>query len=62
MNDLGHTWRRYEAYGIIKRAEADLKYKLTKGERRDLLKDNTTWHSDIIADVVDEIETWLHCK
>jgi hypothetical protein len=37
---------------LIERAEKDLRHKLTDGERRDLLMDNTEWDSAFVAQVV----------
>ena len=41
-----------DAQEIIASCEADLARKLSAGECRDLLMDNTTWSSDAVADVV----------
>lgn len=45
-------WQWLMARRLIFSCEEDLGRKLTMGERRDLLKDNTNWDSDIIHDVV----------
>lgn len=39
----------------IKEAEFDLGYKLSEGQCRDLLMDNTPWDSDVIAAVVSQL-------
>lgn len=46
-----------EALTIIWDCETDLGRKLSAAERRDLLKDNTPWHTDVVAAVVDELKT-----
>ena len=43
------------AMHIIAMCERDLKYKLSDGEKRDLLKDNTRWSSEYVSRVVDAI-------
>ncbi len=50
-----HTIAR--ARGRIMQAETDLKRKLTDGERRDLLKDTTTWSNDEINHIVKLLTT-----
>lgn len=40
---------------IIERAQRDLKRRLTPGEKRDLLNDNTSWEADHVAAIVAEL-------
>lgn len=44
-----------EARAIIARCESALRRRLSDGERRDLLADNTSWTLDDIAAVVAQI-------
>lgn len=43
---------RAKATGLVKACERDLHRKLSHGEMRDLLMDNTTWPSSKVHDVV----------
>jgi hypothetical protein len=45
-----------KAAGIIQAAEAGLFTHLSAGQRRDLLKDNTDWTSELIAAIVAHLE------
>lgn len=40
---------------LIERCEADLKRTLSRGECRDLLKDNTSWDSEFVAACVEHL-------
>lgn len=44
------------AEAIIKACEADLKVKLSIGEKRDLLMDQTTWSYEEIKEIVKSLE------
>lgn len=46
---------RARAEGLIQSCERDLRRKLSRGEMRDLLMDNTHWRSERIAVVVREV-------
>ena len=43
------------AQGIVFEAQKELGRKLSSGERRDLLKDNTSWSSDYVARIVGQM-------
>jgi hypothetical protein len=47
-----------EAMRIIQDAETDLGYTLKEGERRDLLKDNTSWDSATVHYIVEQLKEW----
>lgn len=46
------------ARALIAKCETDLGRTLSGGERRDLLKDNTTWDSEFVAAVVAELNPY----
>lgn len=46
---------RVRAIAIITNCQKDLKRELSDGERRDLLKDNTYWTSEVIHEVVETL-------
>lgn len=50
------------ANDIITRCEADLKRKLSDGEKRDLLMDNTSWTSRRVWDVVEVLKSQIEHK
>ena len=55
ITDISARSRVVEAQRIVKRAEDALRYTLSVGEVRDLLKDNTQWPAgecNLVASVV----------
>lgn len=54
--DMNEGQMLQKARGIIAGAEAALG-PLSDGQKRDLLMDNTTWHSDVVRDVVAALKT-----
>jgi hypothetical protein len=52
---MTHDIRYKRAISIVNDCERDLKRRLSNGERRDLLKDNTPWPSDLITMFVERM-------
>lgn len=46
-----------QAWALIVACQIDLGYKLTDGQRRDLLKDNCPWPSDVCDAIVAHVAT-----